>query len=96
MSDAREADAFDHRQIDLMAMAWCSDCETHAEIDETNIDDETHWVKESCECGEVEVTARVAPWPRNGMEWIDGEWQWPEIANREHPGDGGGDTLVTE
>lgn len=55
----------DGRNLDLMAEAFCTACETTAELDETAIDQDTTWIGDECECGETEVNVRVAPWPRD-------------------------------
>lgn len=57
----------DGRAIDVMATSWCEECETFANLDETDIPRDTDWMQESCECGEVEMGVRVAPWPRDGL-----------------------------
>ena len=58
----------DGKHLDVMAMSWCEDCETFANLDEIDIPRDTQWLEESCECGEVEFQLRVAPWPRDDVD----------------------------
>jgi len=64
--------------LDLYIDVWCKGCSTYASVDSVGIDGETGWRYQECDCGEVIVDWRVAPWPRHGMERIDGEWEWPD------------------
>lgn len=80
---ALPAEALFDRDTDLYAETFCEACETSAAIEECGIDDDTEWLKATCDCGETTVHARVCPWPRDGMVRADGEWRFPEEAGEK-------------
>lgn len=90
MNSGVPATALTHRETDLYAESFCATCETSAAIEECDIDHDTDWLKESCDCGETVVHARVCPWPRDGMVYVgdEDEWRFPDDAGEGDRGRG--------
>lgn len=66
----------DGREIDLLAYSYCEECGTNASVDETDVGEESGWKTGVCDCGDMIVKARVAPWPRDEMVRVGDEWQY--------------------
>jgi hypothetical protein len=64
--------------LDLFVDSWCDSCSAYVSIEEFGVQDEIGWNRQVCECDAVAINYRVAPWPREGMEFIGGAWQWPD------------------
>jgi hypothetical protein len=75
-----EDDGNDQRNygFDLFIDTWCDSCSTYVSIEEFGVQDEIGWNREVCDCGDIDLNYRLAPWPREEMEFIDGWWQWPD------------------
>jgi hypothetical protein len=64
--------------LDLFVDTWRESCSAYVSIEEFGVQDELGWNREVCDCGDIDLNYRLTPWPREGMEFIDGVWQWPD------------------